>query len=973
MKIKIIFFLLLYHLTCLSQENHLIVNSHIQSQIKNAYKVNDYNLSIQLYQNFFTDIHLIDEETNYYYISSLLKTFKTNKIKSEVEKYINLNNGKYSNKLYYEFGRFQFNKNNFKNAIKYLSKIKVESDEINYMIGISYYNNKSYNNAFKYLKNVKNIKYSDNTNFSLGVISYSLNDFDKSLNYFDKITNDSYLQKTLQYLISINFINNEYEKVINLKKFLSDKSENKDYITYYLAKSYFKLKKYEEALKFYDNLNSLIDRDNEINFTIAISNYKLKNYQKAIKIFKDLAFTINDYTQLSSYYLGEIYTHENMLNYALNSYYAAYNIKTDTIYTQNSLLNYAKINYVMGNHDLSITSLEKLKNQYPYFNSNEINQLLGENYFMTNNYNKIIKYIESLDEITDDSKKKYQIITYQKGVNHFNKGNFKNSINYFKLSMKYKIDTSIYFESILNISEALFIGNKFFESKKELLKILSSKISPPNNILLKAHLALGYSCFNLNEYSNAIKYFEYYLRNSKSYKNINDLNLRLADSYYASKNFNKSIKIYNLVNDYNNIDYINYQKALCYYGMNNNNESILYLDKVLNNNKSLLRDDAVFRKAQIFLESSDFDNSIKYYSDLINNYKTSTYVPYSYLNRATSLFNLKAYEQAEKDFIFILDNILSENILNEALLGMQKIVPYTNNYNLLNKYVESYRDKFPKNKNLEIIQYETLRNLYFNQEYNEFIKLSKTYRIDNESNLNLLEINFYTAESFFRQNKYDSAINFYKTVIDSLNTKYYSRSLNRIALIKQKQNKFEESIEFYKILNKISKNNREKIDSYVGIISNYFYLNNTDSLSFYSQQINKYEKISFTNRNKINLLIAKSYLKNNNESAAIDMLLSTINLVKDESAAEAQYLLAELFFNKNENKQALETLYTLNENFITQEYWIGKSYLLIGKIFISMNENFQATATLSSLIENSKIDEIRKEASNLLLEINTNE
>jgi len=26
----------------------------------------------------------------------------------------------------------------------------------------------------------------------------------------------------------------------------------------------------------------------------------------------------------------------------------------------------------------------------------EINQLLGENYFMTNNYNKIIKYIESL-------------------------------------------------------------------------------------------------------------------------------------------------------------------------------------------------------------------------------------------------------------------------------------------------------------------------------------------------------------------------------------------------------------------------------------------------------------------------------------------------------------------------------------------------------------------------------------------------
>jgi tetratricopeptide (TPR) repeat protein len=973
MKKKLILFLLFHHLTSFSQENYQIINSDIKFQIKNAYDINDYNLTIKLYENLFSEIHLIDDETNYYYISSLLNHFKTNKIKNEIEKYINLNGGKFSNKLSYEFGKFQFNKNNFKNAIKYLSKIKGDSDEINYMIGISYYNNKSYNKAFEYLKIVKNEKFNDKTNFSLGVISYSLNNFYESLDYFDKIRDDSYSQKTLQYLISINFLNNEFDEVIKLRKSLSDKSENKDYITYYVAKSYFKLEKYKEALTFYHKLNSLIDRDNEINFSIAISNYKLKNYEKAIKIFKDLAFTINDYTQLSSYYLGEIYTQENMLNYALNSYYAAYNIKNDSVYTQNSLLNYAKINYVIGNHDLSIASLEKLKNQYPYFNSNEINQLLGENYFMTNNYNKIIKYIESLDNITDNSKKKYQIITYQKGVDHFNKGNFKNSINYFKLSMKYQIDRNIYFESILNISEALFIGNKFFESNEELLKIFNSKLSPPKNILIKANLALGYSYFNLNEYNSAIKHFEYYLRNSNNSKNLNDIILRLADSYYASKDFNKSIKVYNQVNDYNNIDYINYQKALCYYGMNNNNESILFLDKVLNNNNSSLRDDAVFRKAQIFLESSDFDNSVKYYSDLIKNYKTSSYIPYSYLNRATSLFNLKAYEQAEKDFIFILDNILSENILNEALLGMQKIVPYTNNYNLLNKYVESYRNKFPKNKNIEIIQYETLRNLYFNQKYNEFIKSSKKYRIDNGVSLNLLEINFYTAESFFRQTKYDSAINFYESVIDSLNTKYYSRSLNRIALIKQKQNKFEESLKFYKILNKISKNNREKIDSYVGIIYNYFYLNNTDSLSYYSQQINKYEKISFTNRNKINLLIAKSYLKNDNESAAIDMLLTTINLVKDESAAEAQYLLAELFFNKNENKQALETLYTLNENFLTQDYWVGKSYLLIAKIFISMNEKFQASATLNSLIENSKIDEIKKEASNLLLEINTNE
>ena len=197
--------------------------------------------------------------------------------------------------------------------------------------------------------------------------------------------------------------------------------------------------------------------------------------------------------------------------------------------------------------------------------------------------------------------------------------------------------------------------------------------------------------------------------------------------------------------------------------------------------------------------------------------------------------------------------------------------------------------------------------------------------------------------------------------------------MNRIALIKQKQLKHNESLNYYKILNKISKNNREKIDSYIGIVSNHLHLNNLDSVIYYSEQINNYDKISFTNRNKINLLKAKSYLKNNNESSAIDMLLTTINLVKDESAAAAQYLLAELFFNRNEKKQALETLYTLNENFISQKHWVGKSYLLIAKIFISMDENFQAKATLNSLVDNSEIETIREEAIELLNKLNRNE
>ena len=110
----------------------------------------------------------------------------------------------------------------------------------------------------------------------------------------------------------------------------------------------------------------------------------------------------------------------------------------------------------------------------------------------------------------------------------------------------------------------MFIGNKFKESKNQLLKITNSKYVVPKNILLKANLSLGYVNFNLNSYKESINHFIYYLKNTNNSNNITDVQLRLADAYYASKSFNKAINTYDKIDNYNNKDYVNYQKGLCY-------------------------------------------------------------------------------------------------------------------------------------------------------------------------------------------------------------------------------------------------------------------------------------------------------------------------------------------------------------------------------------------------------------------------
>ena len=979
MRLFILFILIVFCNKSLAQDNKKL-NQYFSNQ--------NYSLYVSYFESIFKskDYDNIDPNLVANYIVSLLKSNfnssdamlpsrKLKIISDNIESYIISNNSNTRDELLYEYGKSEFYKNRFKAAVKFLGIINKKNDEINFLLGISEFNNKNFEQSRKYLDLVNDEIYFNRKNFYLGVISYLNDEFDSSLEFFKKSNDDDLENKYLQYLISINFLLKNYEEVILFENRLNLEVENIDYCFFFIAKSYFILEKYDKVVDILSKLESKIDREDEISFMIAYSQYMNGDYELSKSLFKELSYSSLKYSQFSSFYLGMIFLDEKNYNLAKNYFYASYKKEDNSEYTKKSLINYAKSNYELGDYDLSIAVLNKYKKSYPNENFTEVDDLLSENYFMTNNYSRIISYLNSKGNISENDKIKFQYVTYQKGVGEFNRGNFKSSIKYFDLSKKYNLDSEIYIKSSLNKSEALFIGNLYKEAVNELLGIINLNMNV--ELRKKIFLQLGYSYFNLNEYLNASKYLKNYLDlkdNKLSSKDIDPM-LRLADSYYASKNFNSSIKYYNtaLQNSDINRNYIIYQIGLCYYGLDDFTKSIEYMDKVILNSEKSLDDDAIFRKAQIYFENSEFDKSIINYNLIIDEYKYSEYISYSFLNRATSYFNLKSYDQAEDDYLYVLKNISDEKIQSQAILGMQKIVSFTNNFTQLNSLITEYKNRFPDNDNVLKIQFDNIRNLYFNQKYDDLISYVNEIFSQEEQVFNEYETNYYLAESFFKTKKYENASPVYETLLDSVNSKYFSRSLNRLAQINLNQKNYNRSLNYFKKLEKNSKNNRERIDSYIGSLTNYYYLKNYDSVHFYSSQINSFDKISFNNRNKINLLSAKSFLDSGDITKGIDKLLATINLVNDESAAEANYLLAKVFYSQSQKNQALETLYALNENFSNYDYWVGKSYLLIADIFISMNEGFQANATLESLIDNTDIDEIRIKALELKNNIDLNE
>ena len=102
---------------------------------------------------------------------------------------------------------------------------------------------------------------------------------------------------------------------------------------------------------------------------------------------------------------------------------------------------------------------------------------------------------------------------------------------------------------------------------------------------------------------------------------------------------------------------------------------------------------------------------------------------------------------------------------------------------------------------------------------------------------------------------------------------------------------------------------------------------------------------------------------------AEDLLLGLINGIKDENAAEANYELAQLYFNAGKYGNSLQTLFELNKNFAQYDKWLGKSFLLIADNYLKQGELFQAKATLNSIIDNAEDEELKKLAGKKLLQL----
>ncbi|MCU0358960.1 MAG: tetratricopeptide repeat protein, partial [Cyclobacteriaceae bacterium] len=548
---------------------------------------------------------------------------------------------------------------------------------------------------------------------------------------------------------------------------------------------------------------------------------------------------------------------------------------------------------------------------------------------------------------------------------------------FFEKSLQYPVSANYVALASYWCGEALSLDRKYEDAIVRYQKVISLSSEAEPGLVAKTRYALGYAHFNLQQYEQAQFNFKDFINKApKSQPTYADGMIRLADCFYVRKNYNDALDNYNRARNFNtpDDDYILFQTGVINGILRQYNQSRTQFTNLINNYpKSQYRDEAMFQRAQFEIEQGNYDAAVSGLSQLIKEGAGSRFLPYAYMRRAASYFNLKDYERTANDYATIINQFPTHPLAQQVLLPLQEALGLAGRGGDFEKYLTAFRQANPENKNLEVVEFETAKNLYFDQQYNRSITALTNFIGVYPNSSRLTEANYYLAESFYRIRDFDKALPIYRQLSNDPSFTMVNRVVARIAEIEYRRGQYDQAISAYRRLERLAANKREQFNAWSGMMESFFLLAQYDSVTTYANIILERGNINAGAHNKATLFLGKAAMARGNYEAAKDEFLNILNTARDEFGAEARYRLGEIFFLTKQYEMCYKTLVGIDTDFSAYEEWVGRSFLLLADNFVAMNNNFQAKATLQSLIDKFPLQHIKDAAREKLLNIEATE
>lgn len=896
--------------------------------------------------------------------------------------------------LYSKTADYYFEKNDYENAIRYYEPIKSTNlsnsskNETTYKtlfnLGYAYFITEKYDAAktsFDKIK-AKNHAYMYASSYYVGYIEYAQNNDNEALTDLERAkTDNSYKNECDKIIPLIYYRRKDCQKVIDY--FTENNTTNNTKILtnnelMVLGDSYYQQKSYLQAAKYLDRYAENQPKlDRNIAYKLAYALSEAGDNIKSQAYFSIVAEENDTLSQNAAYNLGKVCLAIKQKEPAINAFDKARKMTFDNLIQEKSALDYVKVCHELKDFTRTIEGCEYFERTFPNStHTEEVANVLADSYLNSGNNIRALAYIEKTPNKTKKLQTTYQRLAYNQAVELFNLDRYTEAEIMLRKSLKYPVNKD------LSNSSNYYLGEMYsYDEKYDSALIYYNLLTVNSQEFNEAFYSKGYADYNRNNYINAANNFQKYIELTSNLGNKSDAEIRLADCYYVSKNYENALKTYDNIlqleeqtngqiggqtNGQKGVDkqYLYFQKAMILANQEKFDESLSIFDKILlNDTQSKYYDQALYQKGLLNFELSQKSKSVELFTQLIETKPQSNLVPYCLSKRAICYQLLNDQQDAINDFRQIIQNYATHEVADDAIQGLQEM--QEKGYEIIDYQIlmEKFNKSNPNSKAALEGEYASAKSNYDHANYTKAIHGLQWFIKKYPDNELVQEAYYFLGASYDQNQDMENALFAYSKVKGN----YETRALQRAAEIEFQRGNYTNAQTKYESMLKNTLNKRYEGNAMSGIMQCSFYLKNYDKVQDFANQIYNQNHTKFWSL--ADLYLAKIQIEKTNYSAAILQLQKTMQNAQDTNGAEAQYLVGVVLRKQKKYEESTKALIEVRNKYNNYTIWVYEAFLLIADNYVDLQNKFQAKATLQSVIDASTDEKIKIRATKRLAEI----
>lgn len=814
-------------------------------------------------------------------------------------------------------------------------------------------------------------KYREASTYYVAYIDYATGKYNNALVEFTRLKDLSDYKERSLYITQIYFIQNKYEKVISEGKELLASypdSENNSEVYRIMGNAYYHLGNEDQAInmlsKYVSSTDSPLRGDLYI---LGVCYYNKGNYSSAVNALGRTVRENDALSQNAYLYLGQSYLKLKDKNNARMAFEAAATSSFDKQVKEAAMYNYALLIHetAFTGFGESVTIFEDFLNDFPNSKyADKVNDYLVEVYLTTKNYQAALNSIDKIKHPSTKILEAKQDILFQLGTQAFTNMELDKAVDLFSRAI------SLGAYNLESRNDAYFWRGESYYRQGEYNKAISDYRTYLNNTRQRntdmyalAHYNLGYSYFKLKEYGEALNRFRQYVNlesnqqtpaYADAYNRIGDCLFHNRQFAMAEENYTRAAQLQPSAGDYSV-----YQKGFLLGLQKDYKGKISVMDRLIREfPESQYVDDALFEKGRSYVLLDNNQAAAASFEQLMRDFPQSSLARKAGVQLGLIYFNDNQPEKAADAYKSVISNYPGSEEAKVALQDLKSVYIELNDINSFAAYANSLGG----NVRFEVSEQDSLTYLaaekLFMRGDNEGARRSLTNYLQTfPQGAFSSNANFYLASIAFAKKDLEEAKRLFSLVLESGDTKFREESWARKAEIEYLDKDYAAAMESFKHLQAVAENPENKEAAKLGLMRCAELTGQPQEALLAANDLLKEPKLSPEIMSEARYVRAKAYISLKQENKALADLKEISKDTRTIHGAEAKYLLAQLYYDNKDDKNAETVLMNFIENGTPHQYWLARGFILLADIYIRQGDDFQARQYLTSLQNNYKGDD----------------